>query len=246
MAPKFLGRSYIALPVIPPANAGARQFELSSLRLVFKPQQANWFAVYNTSEASGAPEDDEDYLLWAQKQVLLASDCFLLLLDELNRVQLRYSKQHPSDATKRGQLIMVLGDRDVRLDAWNELVLTRQVQTTATTSDNTQPSQSQSQSQSLDERQRHPSEQLNRVVLVVPDKIELPPISGELFVGGTPSGARDRLAGDPPSKRVLAYGDAYSGFVGCVGGLTLNEHEYRLSSDLAGDILDGFDLAECC
>lgn len=231
--PQFIGHSYLALPA-------TSAHELDDLRLVFKPRLP----------LAGPREQPALLLLQGRK--------FLLLLDSMNRIELRYfSRDNPR------QVIRVIGSRDAELNKWNELWVTDASRDNNGLADKW-------------------TWGVNRIVLVTPDKVQLfdstpaqrsPTTrhsesseaedrkftswnnSTELFVAGKPEslrrGVHDVGGGDSQTRyadgAILASTlgeEATVGFTGCIKELTINQRSYNFRSDLNGDTLDGFDIGE--
>lgn len=224
-----MGHSYLALPMITEPS-------LRSMRLVFRP---------NLKLANKR-----------QSTLLVYSKNFILLLDDSNRVELRYLTLSNKDGVGDGEsgdydqnnnyeyhrdlseVTRVIGSRDAELGKWNELIVT-------------DASSSDSQTNFV--------AGLNRIVLVTPDKIELDSsknrigisqnISAEFFVAGLPDALRNREGAaltEQYRSRQSALGERLlGGFIGCISEFSLNQRIYNLKSDLNGDTLDGFDIGEC-
>lgn len=222
--PRFSGHSYVALPMTTDKN-------LSSIRIMLKPQ----FEVTKTRRRKSKRRG---------KSLILHSKRFILLLDELNRIELRYldiSKRKNSDSETRVQFIRVIGSRDVENDKWNELLVT----------DN-------ASNENINSIYGN-SEPLNKIVLVIPSQIELRPDtfkyhetdgsytsekSVEMFLGSIPKPKQVKRSSLFKRQKLFGNLTSLAGFVGCIAEVSLNERVYNLRSDLGGDILDGFDIGE--
>lgn len=227
---RFGGHSYIALPV-------TADLTLSNMRILFKPE----------SRVSEYPS----------KRLVLYSSGFILLLDEMNRVEMRYLNGLSNSREENSmQMIRVIGSRDAQLDTWNELLVT----------DDASGSQMNSFGSTA-----------SRIVLVIPNQIKISQniensiptdawieLTGENRnttgdnIGANPDRGSPMeffVAGIPKAKQVgrsVAISEqsmfgkltSISGFVGCIKELSINDRVYRLKSDLMGDALDGFDLSK--
>lgn len=204
--------------------------ELDDLRLVFKPKAA----------LLGHRELPALLVLQGQK--------FLLLLDNMNRIELRYFSRDNAR-----QVIRVIGSRDAELNRWNELRITDASRDNNGLADRWTPG-------------------ANRIVLVTPDKVqlfnesqqEIPSIGtsgrarnfNELFVAGRPEGSTqdgqetarettDRwTSGDFRSSASKLGERSTVGFTGCIRDLSINGRAFNFRSDLNGDTLDGLDIGE--
>lgn len=188
---------------------------LSNLHFLFRPFGSNW--------------EQE------QTSLLLYSEKFLLLLDDLSRVELRYITQDSGSKITR-----VIGSRDAEINKWNELLITN---------DASSDDSSQIVSNSIS-----PEVPMNRIVLVLPDKIRLqdyqatnntsPTQSMELFVAGVPDAFRSKGAIKRQHSSLTMDKENLGGFSGCIRELNLNKRAYNFRSDLNGDTLDGFDIGK--
>lgn len=197
---------------------------LSNLRLLFRPQSKLASAGRETS-------------------LMLYSDKFLLLLDDLSRIELRYIMEDSG-----GKITRVIGSRDAELNKWNELFITTDA--------------SSDESSQLFNSNLIPARiAINRIVLVVPDKIQLnrsaATLSGtfnekqnkqapstELFVAGTPDAFRTRAGAKQQRSPLILDRETLAGFMGCMKELSINKRTYNFKSNLHGDALDGFDIGK--
>lgn len=246
--PKFSGHSYLALPMI-------KDRQLATLRLTMRPQLAN---------SAGQRRRRRD-----RARVLVYARDFVLLLDELGRVELRYkttsSRQQTTRRRNEGELTRVFGSRDVEPGHWNEVLVT----------------DANSSSMSYDAArvgyEQNDARAPNRIVLVMPNTIRLRAdnaprqrgraqhnahFAGELFLAGLPSAARryssafdvdDDVEAVSHTSNSIVERDSLSwwrvaqgarNFAGCVSSLQLNARTYNFRSDLRGDALDGFDIGK--
>ena len=203
--------------------------ELRSLRLVFRSSSSGG------GGGGGLEEPDSQ----RKARLMLYSQRFVLLLDDMSRVELRFFSQldaHSSPVTR------VIGSRDVQPDTWTELIVTQD--------DNL-----------LEPAQPH----LPRVVLVTPQVVQLSSKAAatsatniastattnssnaaELFVGGLPE-ALQVVHSAPPGQlhlRHLHDRPQPEGFRGCISELRFNQRHYNFKSDLNGDALDGYDIGK--
>lgn len=178
-----------------------------------------------------------------ETSLLLYSEKFLLLLDDLSRVELRYITQESGNKITR-----VIGSRDAEINRWNELLITNdassddlsQIETNLILPENTM---------------------MNRIVLVLPDKIQLleqqkqnhqatttnktSTHSMELFVAGVPDAFRTYKGAIKRQHSSLTMNkESLVGFSGCIRELSINKQAYNFRSDLNGDTLDGFDIGK--
>lgn len=196
---------------------------LSNLHFLFKPFGSNW--------------EQE------QTSLLLYSEKFLLLLDDLSRIELRYITQGSGNKITR-----VIGSRDAEINKWNELLIT---------DDASSDESSQLVSNLI------PSDiPMNRIVLVLPDKIQLDDDgdedqnkaktnksllstqSMELFVAGVPDAFRSKGSIKRQHSPLTIDKENLGGFSGCIRELSLNKRDFNFRSDLNGDTLDGFDIGK--
>lgn len=204
----------------------------------------------------------------AQYRYLLSSSYFLLLLDNLNRIELRYLKVNSGEA-----IIRVMGSRDVAINQWNKLIITDNA--SRNRKDNFRRIINNSKQDDMDE-----------IILVLPEPIAISSqrdnerntsqACGELFVAGRPNQMGDRYDNnnknnDNNDENLRANNNAQykilsndnneividnsdqlivndereiTGFSGCIQNVTINERKYVMNSNLNGDILDGFDISE--
>lgn len=217
---------------------------LTNLRLVFKPQSNalsqnldRYFSQHKTDRTTSSRTTTTTIQLGSQ--LVLYSQKFVLLLDDMSRIELRYlDGQNNNDV---GKITRVIGSRDVEQDKWNELIVT---------------------DASSDSQINNHMEGLTRIVLVTPDKIDLsfklkPEVATtnsnlasnltELFVAGMPDALRklSREASDLEQAASGMLGEKLTqGFRGCIRELSINSRDYDFRSDFNGDTLDGFDIGE--
>mgnify|MGYP000883620356 CR=1 FL=1 len=195
--PRFLGHSYLALPMLEDPY-------LLGLSLIFKPELGRNFGAQ------------------IRPTLLLRSVKFSLLLDEMNRIELRYLTSQSSGG--RAEITRVIGSRDVETNRWNQLIIT---------------------DASSDAQEGAPIDGVNRIVLVTPDKISLDSNhynSSQLFVAGIPDVGQIRAG--VTERESASSEDTVGGFVGCIKELQVNSRLYNFRSDLNGDTLDGFDIGK--
>lgn len=219
---------------------------LKSLRLVFKPEPK--LGLVSNRRTT----------------LMLYSKRFALLLDDMSRVEFRYSSSFAARAasdeeheqqgdeetwiSSGNEITRVIGSRDVVANKWNELIIT--------------------DASSESQRTTNLISGMERIVLVTPDKIQLSQFGGsrlfgrqnfdnnnntatELFVAGLPDAIGNivqQSQNSPNTQSDLSFptlsDKLVSGFTGCIGGLSINERVYNFRSDLNGDALDGFDIGE--
>lgn len=234
--PLFSGESYVALPMITNTS------HINMMSLLFKPN----------------PDEPPSRLLHVGNQIkpqqykyLLSSSYFLLLLDNLNRVELRYLQVNSGEA-----VIRVMGSRDVATNRWNKLIITDNASGFSTSNNHII-----NYNDGIDRF----GSAINEIVLVLPEPIGLAKHSqdrghGELFVAGKPnigpnSGDNNNVSSDHGDARysivsqrdddqLAADEGEITGFSGCIQNITINDRQYVLKSDLRGDILDGFDISK--
>lgn len=180
-----------------------------------------------------------------ETSLLLYSEKFLLLLDDLSRVELRYITQESGNKITR-----VIGSRDAEINRWNELLITND----ASSDDSSQ----------IETNLILPEiTMMNRIVLVLPDKIQLleqqqqkqqnyrattttnRTHSMELFVAGVPDAFRTYKGAIRRQHSSLTMDkENLGGFSGCIRELSINKRAYNFRSDLNGDTLDGFDIGK--
>lgn len=240
---------------------------LTSLRLVFKPLSESAVQVGEPSylrahHQSGFMREVDATTLGSKSQLLLYSQNFALLLDDMSRIELRYldgqnnlvkplkssgeTLEQTGKQNKLAKITRVIGSRDVEQNKWNELIVT---------------------DASSDSQMNEHIAGLTRIVLVTPDKIDLGFVGqperhskatlndtfennprSELFVGGMPDALRqfDRH----PNNKLEQAGSGLlgeklaNGFRGCIKELSINVRDYDFKSDFNGDTLDGFDIGE--
>lgn len=286
--PSFSGQSYAALPMISKGS-------VKNLVILFKPTQRG--IEERVNEAGGTIRSK--FGGSTRHRYILSSAYFMLLIDNMNRIELRYlcggvncnldarmmgktwsshrttfrnNHIHNNHNKPSVRLIRVMGNRDVKPNAWNKLIITDNVSSLSGAPDN--------------EIISIPNESLNEIVLIIPDPIQ---INKQTSVGGTMMDGRTTaldvdipeetseidnnlinkeharhsellfLAGIPrlakswdrSNEKSPSHLNAYdlhseniSGFKGCIWGVKLNDRIYRLKSDLRGDILDAFDIGK--
>lgn len=181
--------------------------------------------------------------------LLLHSQKFLLVLDDMQRIELRYSTQQTTMKnnntndnqetieSNRNQfdrkITRVLGSKDVELNKWNELWITDGTTTTITDGD-----------------MKSLSDNDGKIILVIPERIHLDPIGldGDLFVAGIPQtnslNSRDEMKESFEGSQFLDNDKSIEGFRGCINELSINGRKYNFKSDVSGDALDGFDISK--
>lgn len=230
---------------------------LTNLRLVFKPQSSVLSLQTQRSDYLTFGDSQVRQQTLSASQIILFSQKFVLLLDDMSRIELRYldeaQRQFGSHQKQNaGKITRVIGSRDVEQNKWNELIVT----------------DASSDSQKINS----PIASLTRIVLVTPDKIDLRFVSEshqansssssvgsgsvgsgngvanstELFVAGLPDALQSSDSRSNSQMSSGVFGEKLAnGFVGCIGELGINQREYNLRSDLNGDALDGFDIGKC-
>lgn len=248
--PKFSSQSYLALPM-------TSDRLLSDLRLVFKPQT-------NLDQNDMTP----------RSSLLLYSKKFALLLDPMNRVELRYLQtktfSNASNASRNKEVTRVIGSRDAHMNEWNELIITD------SSSDDTLEVTEEDNNNGEEKYDKIKASKMNKIVLITPDKIQLEGANNnniyqheqndstftQLFVGGLPDSMTKYTKGDTNGNKnnnptntsdksdarsrhwILSEQSSACGFTGCIMRLQLSGRDYNLKSDLNGDALDGFDIGK--
>lgn len=217
---------------------------LSRLRLLFKPE----FQQISTKLFKKRQRQRPNLLLYSLKKFVL------LLNDDMRRIELKYL--NPSNK----QLTRVIGSHDVELNKWNELIVTDDASDIDyNTQYNTHYNTINNLNQKLSD---HVMENVNRIVLIIPDKILLREENSinrnldnnnatELFVAGLPDSINTRMIKSRnDNHQHTKHGDFFVddksiiGFTGCIKELQINSREYNFRSDLNGDTLDGFDIGK--
>lgn len=224
--PRFSGYSYLALPMITDS-------QITTLRLTFKPNYDNKYMLKKDQKES----------------LILYSKFFILLLDEMGRIELRYlteitpsnsnnNNNDYSDVLSTNKITRVIGSRDVVSNNWNELIIT-----------DASVDLISEKEQYFDEKKNSTIDIVNRIILVTPEKINTSSKqNSELFVGGLP-----RIKNNDPSTKKINYINYNNnklfgmksfdhGFNGCIREFSINDRIYNLKSDFNGDVLDGFDI----
>lgn len=220
--------------------------QLTTLRLIFKP-------IIN---------DNNKYFIkreHTEESLILYSNFFVLLLDEMGRIELRYlttiTVDDNNDHYKKKQkfskeVTRVIGSRDVELNKWNELIITD-----ASVDLINEDKENYYLNQKKDIHNNDIDVVVNKIILVTPEKINTSSNeNGELFVGGLPNN-NNNVNSTPLIKttdnnnnndnnKLLGMKSFNHGFIGCIKEFSINDRIYNWKSDFNGDVLDGFDIGK--